>query len=173
MLSGKPTKLPRGFSLIELMVGVSILAILLGVVVPSFQTMLLNTQVRNAAESISNGLQRARGSAVTLNTNVNFVLGVNSSWTVNEVNPASIIASKSSNEDSSSARLTFAPIGATTITFSGLGGVTANADGSASFTQFEVTAPGASTRLRVMIGTGGNIKMCDPSIAYATNPRGC
>ena len=173
MLKPLANRSSLGFSLVELMIGITIMAILLSVAAPSFRTMIQNTQVRNAAESIANGLQRARAEAVARNTNVIFVLGVNTAWTISVVNPALVIESRSANEGSANVTVTFVPVGAGGVTFNNLGGVVANADGSTSFTQFNFTAVGASKNLRVTIGAGGNAKMCDRSLYYSTNSRGC
>jgi len=173
MLKPLANRSSLGFSLIELMIGITIMAILLSVAAPSFQTMMQNTQVRNAAESIANGLQRARAEAVARNTNVVFALGVNTGWTISVENPTSVIESRSANEGSANVTVTFAPVGAGAVTFNNLGGVVANADGSTSFTQFDFDAAGASKDLRVKIGAGGNAKMCDRDLDYATNSRGC
>ena len=163
-----------GFSIVELMIGITVMAILLSVAVPSFQTMMQNTQVRNAAEAISNGLQRARAEAVARNTNVIFTLGVNTAWTISIESTAAVIESRSANEGSANVTVTFVPVDASAVTFNNLGGVVAtNADGSAPFTQFNFTATGASKDLRVTIGAGGNAKMCDPELDYAHNSRGC
>lgn len=62
----------RGISLIEFMIGFVIVGILIAVGVPSFKDWMQNAQVRNAAESIVNGLQLARSEAVHLNTSVRF-----------------------------------------------------------------------------------------------------
>jgi type IV fimbrial biogenesis protein FimT len=68
------------------------------------------------------------------------------------------------------------PAAATNVTFNSLGMVTTNADGSAAITQIDVTDPSiptASARpLRVTI-SGGQIRMCDPNLSLATDPRGC
>lgn len=162
-----------GFTLVELMIGITILAILLGLAAPSFQTWLTNIQIRNAAESIANGLQRARAEAVTGNTNVAFALGVDSSWTVSVVTTATVIESRASTEGSRSVTRTVFPVGATTVTFNNFGLVVANADASASLTQVDLAAPGGSQNLRVTIGVGGNTRMCDPNLATGSSPRAC
>ncbi|MCR4297973.1 MAG: GspH/FimT family pseudopilin, partial [Gallionella sp.] len=169
-----------GFSLIELMIGVVILAILMSLAVPSFQAWLQNTQIRNAAESIQNGLQRARAAAVGRNTDVEFVLTAGSSWTIRVVSSGEVIESRSGSEGSKSVSLTAldaALASATTVTFNNLGSVkAANADASAPFTQVDldssVLAPADSQELRVTIGFGGNVRMCDPN-APAGSPRAC
>lgn len=63
-----------GFNLIELMVGVSILAFLLAAGAPSFTRWLQDAQNRTAAESVLNGLQLARVESLRRNTLVRFNL---------------------------------------------------------------------------------------------------
>lgn len=167
---------PLGFSLIELMIGIAIMAILAGLAMPSFQTWLQNSQIRNAAESIQNGLQRARAEAVGRNTNVEFVLGAGSSWVV-QLPDATNIESRSSNEGSRDVTVAVTPLGTTTVTFNNFGGVAGtNADLSMPFTQVEldssVLAAADSQELWVTIGVGGNVRMCDPN-APVGSPRAC
>lgn len=63
-----------GVTLIELMVGLTILAFLLVSGVPSLSVWLTNAQIRSASESILNGLNHARAEAVKRNTSVRFQL---------------------------------------------------------------------------------------------------
>lgn len=170
-----------GFTLIELLIGIAVLTILLSVAMPNFQTWILNSQIRNAAESIQNGLQRARAEAVARNTNVEFKLLGNdascfdsatlisstcSSWEV-KLPGSSVIDSRSASEGSKQVKRTVTPAGATTATFNNVGLLTANADATATLTQIELDstklAPADSRELRVMIASpGGNVRMCDP-----------
>jgi|WetSurMetagenome_2_1015567.scaffolds.fasta_scaffold789418_1 type IV fimbrial biogenesis protein FimT len=156
MLNLPSRKKTSGFSLIELMMAIVILVILISIGVPSFRTWLMNAQVRNAASSITSGLQRARAEAVTRNTNVSFTLGTDTSWTIDVVAPASQIESRPASEGSQN--VTVSPSGPITITFGSLGIV---AGGTAR--QFDFSAPGSSRNLRVTIGVSGNAKMCDPN----------
>ncbi len=64
----------RGVSLIELLVGIAIIAIALALGAPSFAEWLNNSQIRSTAESLQNGLQFARAEAVRRNTVVRFQL---------------------------------------------------------------------------------------------------
>jgi type IV fimbrial biogenesis protein FimT len=64
------------------MIGLVVLAILLALAMPSFSEFIRNSKIRNAAETIQNGLTLARGEAVRRNTNVQFILGSGASWTV-------------------------------------------------------------------------------------------
>jgi type IV fimbrial biogenesis protein FimT len=61
-------------SLIELMIGIAIVAMLFLMAAPSFSTWIQNTQIRTAAETMQNGLMLARVEAVRRNTTVRFQL---------------------------------------------------------------------------------------------------
>lgn len=68
-------KLPqRGFSLIELMVAVSIIGILLALGAPRFAAYLRNVKLRTSAEAFMTGVQLARSEAVRINAPVEFLL---------------------------------------------------------------------------------------------------
>lgn len=78
MLSGRhggPARArARGLTLIELLVTVTVLGLLLLAVMPSAAEWMRTAQVRNAAESIATGLQKARAEAVRRNRPVLFSL---------------------------------------------------------------------------------------------------
>ncbi len=167
-----------GFTLVELMITISVLAILLSVAVPSYKTMLLNTQVRNAAEAFANGLHLARAEAIARNANVEFFADTDSGWIVRVQGSTSKIQQRLKSEGSANVTVTAKNSGVSvsfpvTATFNSLGGLGSNSAGATAFTQLDFTANAATKPLRVTIGTGGNTKMCDPSLAYASNPRGC
>lgn len=72
-------------------------------------------------------------------------------------------------------QLTTTPGGSNVVTFNSVGMVTANLDGSAPLQKIhvDVAAGNATTRpLEVWI-SGGQIRMCDPNLALAADPRGC
>lgn len=169
-----PKSRAMGFSMVELMVGVVIMGILAGLAIPSFQKWLNNSQIRNAAESIANGLQKAKAEAVARNTNVAFVLGADSSWVVSVVADATVIESRSANEGSKNVTRTVLPLGATTVTFNNFGAV---ADPATALTRVNldsaVLAPADSADLRITVGVGGNARMCDPNLALGSSPRAC
>lgn len=76
MLKRSARTLParHGLTLIELMVALVVLGAMLAMALPSVGSWLRNTQIRNAAESLSSGLQLARAEAVRRNQNVMFSL---------------------------------------------------------------------------------------------------
>ena len=126
------TAIPKssGFTLIEMMITIAIFSITLTFGVSSYRTWVQNTQIRNAAESIQNGIQRARAEAVKCNANVAFTLGAASSWTVTHVGACgslaagSTVESRSSGEGSKNVTVSgYTEQNATTITFSNLGTV--------------------------------------------------
>jgi type IV fimbrial biogenesis protein FimT len=79
-------------SLIELMFGLAILGLLIGLGFPAFSTFLANGKVRNAAEALSAGLSLARSEAMRRNRNVEFMLtnDVVSAATVGTVTPSTL-----------------------------------------------------------------------------------
>jgi len=172
-----PKAKSAGFTLIELMLGVAILGILLSVGMPSFTRMIRNAEIRSAAESVSNGVQRARAEAVSRNAKVQFVLGAGTSWDVNFVtNPVSPSLDSRSSSDSINATLTAVAsdlsTAATTITFNQLGQVVANFPVSPTLSQVTFAATGGNQTLLIKIGAGGNARVCDPSLP-AVNIRSC
>ena len=89
----------RGVTLIELMIGIAIVAILFALAAPSFATWIQNTHIRTAAEAMQNGLMLARAEAVRRNTNIRFQLTdtvdnscalstAGRNWVVSQDNPA-------------------------------------------------------------------------------------
>ena len=168
----------RGVTLVELMVALVILAIVLAKGIPSFKDWIQNTQIRNAAESILNGLQLTQGEAVRLNAQVQFVLTASSSWTIGCVVSAvacpATLQSRSSAEGSSNAQVTATQ---NIITFDNLGRVTPVPATSLTFSVTNPTggtcvAVGGSMRcLNVVVAIGGLLRMCDPVFSRTANPN--
>ena len=174
MLAGRQNNLlVGGFTLVELMVTLVVLAVLVGVAQPAFVSLLRNIQVRNAAESVLSGVHRARAEAVGRNASVAFVLSADSSWSINLVATATTIENRSAADGSQNVTQTVTPNGSSTVTFNNLGVVIANADATAQLTQVEFSASSATRNLRVTIGVGGNVRMCDPNLATGSSVAAC
>jgi type IV fimbrial biogenesis protein FimT len=169
----------RGVTLIELMVGVAILGIALALGIPNFSSFLANSKVRNAAESIQNGLNLARAEAVNRNTQVQMALvGTDSSWQVGCVTSSTdcpdSIQSRTASEGSTGVSVTATD---STIAFDGYGRVaTAFASGNSGTFDLSlpasgtcVTAGGKVRCLRVVVTSGGQVRMCDQALT-ASNP---
>lgn len=72
-----------GFSLVELMVVVAVLAVVMALGIPSFAEWIANSRIRTAASSILNGLQLARSEAIRTNARVQFQLtGLTGGWQI-------------------------------------------------------------------------------------------
>ncbi len=65
---------PPGFTLVELLIAVSLVAVLLVLAAPSFSTWIRNSQVRTVADTLQNGLRTAQAEAVRRNRQVVFYL---------------------------------------------------------------------------------------------------
>ncbi len=171
-----------GVSLVEMMIGIVILAIALALALPSYNQWIQNTQIRNAAESILRGLQLARSEAISRNVPVQLTLGAGSSWTVGCVTATAIcpatIQTRATGEGSSATITITTEGGATQYVFSDLGLMTAPVPGAgSSFTDINVDstalAAADSRDLRIRITTGGMIRMCDPNVTSTTDTRKC
>lgn len=76
-----------GFTLVELLIGITVLGILLGLALPSFSDMLRNSKVRSTAETILFGIQLARSEALKRNVPVSFALVESDPTTIASASP--------------------------------------------------------------------------------------
>ena len=170
----RPSASHSGFSLVELMVVVGILAIIAGLAAPSFSAMVLNSRVRAGAEGVLTGLQFARAEAIRRNTNVSFVLGSGTGWTVRTVSPDAVIQTRGSREAGSNLNVT-STNGQTTVTFTPVGSVAGYNAGTA-LTRVTV-APGSTTtgvdNIQIDVFAGGQIRMCNTAVTTTDDPRKC
>ena len=74
MLISRRHRHAAGYSLVEALVVLIIMAVLLGLGIPSFQQTLASMRVRDSAESIQTGIRLAQGEAIRQNANVYFRL---------------------------------------------------------------------------------------------------
>ena len=194
----KPNKKHSGVSLIELMVAIAIISILAVIGVPAYTTWIQNSQIRTAAQSISQGLQRARAEAVSRNLAVTFTLVLDGTdfWSVTENTSGNVkntsenvIESKPAGELNTNVTFTGsgnATIAAgTAITFTSLGGIR-DSDTSTpavdnplpqidiySSALSDADADADATKLRVVVSNNGSVLLCDPSVSTSGDPRKC
>ncbi|MEF8698213.1 MAG: GspH/FimT family pseudopilin [Candidatus Accumulibacter sp. UW20] len=177
----------RGFSLIELIVGMLIFGILLALAMPAFSNWLRNARVRTTAESVQNGLQLARAEAVRRNTPVGFHLvsttgadcaldTTGPDWVVSLDDPSGLCGTPSSDTVAPriiQSRSAAEGGAATTIAsntssfgFNSLGRATPAGNVNFSSTSGEACLEdGGPVRcLRVVVSLGGQIRMCDPAL---------
>lgn len=168
----------QGFSLVELMVGIAIMAVLASLALPSYKVWMQNSRIRATAESIQNGLQIARAEAVKRNLPVQFELSDDASWTFGCVTVSAdcpgTIQSRAAGEGSSAdVTVVTSPAASDTVEFNSMGRVSA---APVPFTQVNIdsSASADDRPLRVTLGVGGNTRMCDPYSGLSTSdPRKC
>lgn len=191
--SGAAALAQRGFTIVELLVGIAVLSMLLLYMVPNMTNWLQSSQIRNATESIQGALQLARAEAVRRNTPVEVVLtsvaggGNATDWVVRCVTPSAtcpgvaqlqtFIQERAAAEGSPNAAVTVNPA-MSTIVFTGNGRISPVPAGNITVNVTHVRANSCITDggdfrcLRLVISPGGQARMCDPSVV-APNPRAC
>lgn len=164
-----------GFSLIELMLAIGLMALLSMMAVPAFQHWIANMNIRNAAEGALNGLQLARAEAVRRNVVTQITMTGGSTWVIETAQSGEKIQERA-EEGSDTAEITIAPAGANRVTFNGMGWVVDNLDATPTIATIDVKStviPAPETRpLRVFVTKAGATKMCDPAVA-SPDPRAC
>jgi type IV fimbrial biogenesis protein FimT len=186
---------PPGFTLIELMVGLAILALLLLLGVPSFTTFMRNSEIRSAAESTINGLRAASTEAANRNARVAFTLAGSgdAGWTINLVkDPATMELEEPplqrfvSKEAGRTTKVTTTPGGKLQVTFNGLGRIE-NQGTADHLQQIDIasTVSGDARPLRIIVddpspptaGKPRGLRLCDPDPALSNltppDPRAC
>ena len=187
----------RGFTLIEIVIVVALAAFLLAAAMPSAMTWIRNSRIRTAAESISGGLQQARNEAVRRNQQVSFYLvsdaatsmsdncilsATSSGWVIAQTSPEgkcaterdSFVALRPPGDTALSlsvAAQDSATVAATTVTFNGYGQVVNAA--AISCVRVGSAADASARALNIAVNSGGQVRMCDPAVSDANDPRRC
>ncbi len=183
-----------GFTLIELMVTITLLAILLALGFPSMTTWIHNSKVRTVADGLQNGLRLAQAEALRRSRQTVFSLTNSTNpgtsltavadgrnWSLNSVQlltdespqfiEAGVLTSVGNGVDID---------GPASVCFNSLGRLVTNptpgptgASCNAAATTYVVSASGSDRPLRVLVALGGQVRMCDPARSLSTSPDGC
>ncbi len=167
----------RGFTMVELMIGISIVAIVMAIGTPSFTTYLQGSKLASAAQSYLSGVQLARAEAIRRNQPVQFVLtdlpiapniqnvaGLNNpngrNWLVRVLNPVTatfdLVEAKSALEGS------YTSTGVPSITVIGAATAPVVFDGTLSFNGFGATTAVATYTLDLQNPNGGTCAPVGP-----------
>lgn len=189
-----PSRISTGFTLIEFVISLVVLAILVAAALPNMASLIQNMRIRTASESVYNGISLARMEAIRRNTTVTFWLtstidgsctltSTSTSWVVtpDSISPASacnatrVIQRRSKSDGSDNITVTSSD-SANCIAFNGLGRVVAPTGCNNPISQlaFSSNSTASPRILHVRITDGGSIRMCDPDTNLsADDPRRC
>ena len=148
----------RGFTLVEMMTVVSILAVMLGILAPSFTGFLASQQAKSLTYDLTSDLMLARNEALKRNVNVAITRagsGWEQGWTVATVATAEQLSRR--NAAAQAVSITGSPVPAS-ITFGPNG---------------RVSAPIGSVRLTIGGGTSSRCLELDPSGRVRTHIGAC
>jgi type IV fimbrial biogenesis protein FimT len=188
----------RGFTLVELVVTIALLAVLLGLAAPSFTTWTRNTQVRTVSDALQNGARMAQTEALRRSRQVVFFLtndtGCSTStapaangafWAIRTVpltsgDTAQVVQCGNLADRAGGVDIS----GPTAICFNSMGrqvayaspgiGTTACTLAAAGVSTYNVSGVRADRTLRVLVTLGGQVRQCDPARSLSsTNPDGC
>jgi type IV fimbrial biogenesis protein FimT len=185
----------RGLTIVELLVGITIVAILAGLGAPAMGTYLQNSKLASAAASYFSGVQTARAEAIRRNVKTEFILtdtpvsasdpannatlfANGKNWIVRAASGAGymLIEAKAGAEGAAGAASGAIQVAgsASSIPFNGFG---ATADGAAYTINISNPAAGACGVVRcrrITVSPGGQVASCDPAASAATgDSRAC
>jgi type IV fimbrial biogenesis protein FimT len=178
----------RGFTLIELMVTVTLLAMLLGLAAPAFGPWVRNARVRTATDALTAGLRLAQAEATRRSRQTVFFLtnsktcdttisaAANGSyWAIRTVaqvagDPVEAVQCGALADSADGVALS----GPTALCFNSAGRQTANATTGVTnatctlgavgtLSTFNLSASGSDRPLRVTVSAGGQVRRCDPA----------
>jgi type IV fimbrial biogenesis protein FimT len=196
MLRRRRSQKALGFSLMEVLITLTLLGILLGLAAPAFGEWIRNSQVRTVADALQNGVRLAQGEALRRNRQVIFFL----------TNSADCSATMAAAEKGAYWSIRTVPLisddvvevvqcgvlsdvaagvavdGPTAMCFNSMGrqvvntntglGVNCGLDASGRST-YKLTKT-ASRPLRVVVALTGQPRLCDPARTLsAETPDGC
>jgi type IV fimbrial biogenesis protein FimT len=169
----------RGFTMVELLVGITLLAVLLALGAPAMGTYLQNSKLASATASYYAGMQTARAEAIRRNVLTQFVLTDTAITTLDLANTAApVTGGRNWIVRAASAPGSFLPVieakagvegeassGAPAIQVAGAASAPAVFDGTIPFNGFGGTADGSTYSIDITnpaIGTcvaaGGNVR---------------
>lgn len=203
MLTFGPRAGPRGMTLVELLVTLTVLGFVMLAGLPSLGQWMRNAQIRTVAESLQNGLTKARNEAVRRNTRVLFSLvsaanssncalsGTSGSWIVSLQTPeghCDVAVSETSTpmilerwaQSEGSSNVTVQALDATCASNSTTSQVLFDGFGRLNTATTPVRcllidhSSGSGNRtLRITVSAAGAVRMCDPAVTDSNDPRRC
>ena len=192
------TRRQHGFTMVELMVTVSLTALLFALAVPSFRSWVGNAQIRSASDAIQNSARLAQAEAVRRSRQVVLfrtddatcsptltaatagkywalrTVAVVDGQAIDVIQCGTLISAQSSVAISGPSALCFNSGGRQAANPTpGIGGTACELDTTGT-NVFDITSSSADRPLRVLVTLGGGVQMCDPAKTLsASTPDGC
>ncbi len=146
-----------GFTLVEMLITVVVLAVLVALAVPNMQDALRKRRVIAAAEAVYGQIQFARSEAIKRSQDISAVITTASPWSVAVAGNATVTAGNYPD-------VTIAAAPATTVTFDGVRGLRSAPAIAGAET---VTLTLGAYQLAIEVGAVGRVKLCTPAGATA------
>ena len=155
----------RGFTLIEAMIVITIMALLVAMGAPAMTQYVANARIRSAADQVHSALTRARTEAIKRNGTIVFQT-TNTGWTIATDDPG-ITAEAVETEDGFARGSVAMTYSVPTIEFTGFGRTLKGASlvvdvKNAQFACSSDCASGVRC-LRITVASGGQVRLCDPA----------
>ena len=159
-----------GFTLTEILIGLSVIGILAALSAPSFNTLIQNYRVTSSADYLYEFLQQARSEAIKRNVNIYISFSTGDSWcagmntnsacdcTVSGACDLSVIRAEAAQQ----ATLSVSGYTGNTFYYSGAHGMASTA-GTMTLTRY-----GSSELITLAAGRMGSVKMCSTGIGGYT-----
>jgi type IV fimbrial biogenesis protein FimT len=171
MSSSRRLTVERGFTLVEVLVVLTIVALLAAAALPGMRRHLANADIRAVAEEMRSGIEQARSEAIRRNTSVRFDrsgTGWNLILPASGGNPDTLLTARAGRTRTQVTVTTDVD----TISFSGSGWTTPF--GQAMNINLQAPSAGGCRPtggincLNVAVAAGGLVRSCDPGAAPGT-----
>ena len=168
----------QGFTLVELLIGMVIAAILMLFALPTYQEFMGNTRIRNTADSLAHGVRLAQVEAIKRNENVTFEVNPAAGWTIRDL-AANPVHREPFSDTSGMILVDPRPAGALKLTYNALGQFvtpTNPDDGTPVMTSIRVTHTTMATPNHLRVTTDpawGSTRVCEPRFTFPADPAGC
>lgn len=172
---------PRGFTLIEVLVVVAIIAILLSVAAPNLVAFQRNSELRASASEFLAAVQSARAEAMKRGVDTYMIPASGGSWANGWIVFADTDLDQALNTATDTVIMQTGAIASRTAVVTGLADASAFADGSSSYIRFngggfsmakdntfrsgaiEFSVTGSTEKRRVVLNNVGRARLCDPA----------
>lgn len=179
-----PLRRSRGFTLIELMVVITVVSVILVLVIPSFTGMLARKRLEGVALELGTDLQYARSEAVQQNVQVQVIFGAScyAIYVVGSTGASDCLSLGTGARQLKLVQITNGPtlaftpatVGQLFVEFEPVRGMAANAAGTVNMAGDVLVTSGAGNwQLQARVNRYGRMKMCSPNASVTGFSNDC